>query len=90
MASYVRLHAKDPIVGPVTGAAGAAGAGAVSNALTLESWALAISGAVNIEEYCQQHISSMQKDQKHSVELLSCSGHSNVVLERPRALKLVG
>ena len=65
MANYVRLHAKDPIVGPVTGAAGAAGAagaGAVSNALTLESWALAISGAVNIEEYCQQHISSMQKD----------------------------
>jgi hypothetical protein len=59
VANYVRLHAKDPIVGPVTGAAGA---GAVSNALTLESWALAISGAVNIEEYCQQHISSMQKD----------------------------
>ena len=58
VANYVRLHAKDAIVGPVTGA----GATGVSTALTLESWALAISGAVNIEEYCQQHISSMQKD----------------------------
>eukprot|EP00438_Fugacium_kawagutii_P023349 Skav218612 [mRNA] locus=scaffold3208:75427:84213:+ [translate_table: standard] len=55
VANYVRVHAKDPIA-TGTGPANA------SNGLTLESWALAISGAVNIEEYCHQHISSMQKD----------------------------
>ena len=51
----MRRHAKDPITtGP--------SAASESNALTLETWALAISGATNIEEYCMQHICSMQKD----------------------------
>jgi len=49
VANYVRRHAKDPIT-------------TESNALTLETWVLAISGATNIEEYCMQHICSMQKD----------------------------
>ena len=51
----MRRHAKDPIAtGPSVASE--------SNALTLETWALAISGATNIEDYCMQHICSMQKD----------------------------
>eukprot|EP00434_Breviolum_minutum_P021752 symbB.v1.2.019200.t1/scaffold1512.1/size114451/11 len=61
VANYVRRHAKDPITtGP--------SAASESNALTLETWALAISGATNIEEYCMQHICSMQKDAADHVQ----------------------
>ncbi|CAE8734561.1 unnamed protein product, partial [Polarella glacialis] len=58
IAEYLHTHAHDPVGGSMD----------QSNVLTYETWAMAISGAQNIDDYCEQHVYVMNKDAADHVQ----------------------
>lgn len=59
IAQYLKLHARDPVGGYNTDK---------GNVLTYESWAAAISGTRDIDDYCEQYVYVMNKDAADHVQ----------------------